>query len=93
MKIDEFDRPSFDSNILARLENTEDSFVERKEQVQPTRLRRTAVAFANSLREGHEGVIFFGVRDNGHVLPPGAFVFKAAEKKARDALREERRRA
>lgn len=88
MRIDEFDRPSFHTEILARLRDAEDSFVERKESCQPTKIRRTAVAFANSLADSKEGVIFVGVRDDGAPLPPGAFMAKPAEEKARQALGE-----
>jgi len=88
MRLDEFDRPSFDSQVLARLRDSEDSFVERKESVQTTKIRRTAVAFANSLPSGREGVIFVGVRDSGEPLPPGQFQVKPAEEKARNALGE-----
>ncbi len=88
MRLDEFDRPSFDSQVLARLRDSEDSFVERKESAQTTKIRRTAVAFANSLPSGREGVIFVGVRDSGEPLPPGLFQVKPAEEKARNALGE-----
>jgi hypothetical protein len=64
MCIDEFDPPSFDAEVVARLRDAEDSFVERKEPCQPTRIERTAVAFANSVAEGREGVIFISVRDS-----------------------------
>src|SRR6266571_8938987 len=88
MRIDEFDRPSFESDVLARLRDAEDSFVERKESCQPTKIKRTAVAFANSLPQGRDGVIFVGVCDNGDPLPPGDFKVKPAEEKARQALGE-----
>lgn len=54
--------------LISRLKNEEDNFVERK-PANPKRgdIRKTVVAFANSLSEGRTGVLFIGVRDDGRI--------------------------
>jgi len=55
-------------NLLVRLRAPEDGFVERKlEGLKPADLRRTLVAFANSVPEGREAVLFIGVSDHGEI--------------------------
>jgi len=55
-------------DILQRLDNPEDGFVERKlEGVSSEDIRKTLVAFANSVREGEEGILFIGVSDVGEL--------------------------
>ena len=54
--------------LLARLRDSEDNFVERKpDGVGRHDIRRTLVAFANSVPEGREGTLFLGVRDEGEI--------------------------
>ncbi len=56
------------TELFACLSNHEDAFVERKlEGIKPSDLRNTLVAFANSVPEGREAVLFIGVRDNGEI--------------------------
>jgi len=54
--------------LISRLKNEEDNFVERK-PANPKRrdIRKTIVAFANSLPEGRTGVLFIGIRDDGRI--------------------------
>ncbi len=55
--------------LLSRLYNHEDGFVERKpENCNDRELRKEFVAFANSVPEGSYGVIFLGVADSGEPL-------------------------
>ena len=55
-------------DILQRLDNPEDGFVERKlEGVSSEDTRKTLVAFANLVREGEEGILFIGVSDVGEL--------------------------
>lgn len=56
------------TELLDRLRNDEDSLVERKsEGVNRAELRRTLVAFANSVPDGRSAVLFIGVRDDGSI--------------------------
>lgn len=58
--------------ILQRLKDHEDSFVERKSRgVAARELRKTIVAFANSVPEGCTAVLFIGVHDNGTIFGAG----------------------
>jgi len=52
-------------DLLDRLRDHEDSFVERK--LEGADLKRTIVAFANSLPTGREAVIYVGVGDDGQI--------------------------
>jgi hypothetical protein len=55
--------------LLERLSNGEDGLVERKPQtVKNEELRRTVVAFANTVRDGETAVLFIGVSNTGNVL-------------------------
>ncbi len=54
--------------LLRRLSNREDNFTERKSDgAKPAELRRTLVAFANSVPEGQTAILFLGVRDDGQL--------------------------
>lgn len=55
-----------DNDLLSRLGNAEDNFVERK-PANPNRddIRKTVVAFANSVPEGRTAVLFVGIRNDG----------------------------
>jgi Schlafen, AlbA_2 len=56
------------NDLVRRLSNVEDSFTERKlEGARPEELRRTLVAFANSLHEGRTAVLFIGVTENAEL--------------------------
>lgn len=54
--------------LIGRLDNHEDNFVERKPG-NPNRddIRRTVVAFANTVPEGRTGILFIGIRNDGSV--------------------------
>jgi schlafen family protein len=57
------------THVRDRLVSLEDGFTERKlEGVRPAELRRTLVAFANSVPEGRTAVLFIGVADDGKVV-------------------------
>jgi len=54
--------------LRALLKNAEDGFTERKpEAVKRGEIRQTVVAFANSVPEGREAVLFIGVLDGGGI--------------------------
>jgi Schlafen, AlbA_2 len=59
-----------DEELLSRLGNTEDSFVERKRFSDDRQWTRTAVAFANSCPIGYPGILFIGVYDTGLLETP-----------------------
>lgn len=54
-----------DADIIARLTNFEDAFVERKSTGDTKDLLKTAVAFANSTPMGYPAILFHGVTDKG----------------------------
>ena len=54
-----------DQDLIARLRNFEDNFVERKSAGDSRDWLKTLVAFANSTPIGYPAVLFIGVRDNG----------------------------
>ena len=55
-------------SLISLLTQPESAFLERKLQtVNPRIIRRTVVAFANSLTAGEEAVLFIGVRDDGSI--------------------------
>lgn len=56
--------------LIKRLSDHEDNFVERK-PANPNRddIRKTVVAFANSVPEGRDAVLFIGVRKDGQLDP------------------------
>jgi hypothetical protein len=56
-----------DDDILSRLSNLEDSFVERKTEGDSGDWLKTVVAFANSLPLGYPAILFIGVRNDGTV--------------------------
>jgi Putative DNA-binding domain len=54
--------------LLKILDRSEDNFVERKPaRANAKEIRQTLVAFANSVPEGREAVLFIGVHDNGSI--------------------------
>jgi Putative DNA-binding domain len=56
-----------DAELVARLTQTEDSFVERKSQTDKSGWLRTTVAFANSTPIGLPSVLLIGVSDDGQI--------------------------
>jgi schlafen family protein len=54
-------------DIISRLRDCEDGFTERKTEgaANPSELRKTLVAFANSVPEGKTSILFLGVSDDG----------------------------
>jgi len=54
-------------DVISRLRDFEDGFTERKTEgaANPSELRKTLVAFANSVPEGKTSILFLGVSDNG----------------------------
>jgi predicted HTH transcriptional regulator len=59
-----------DAELLARLTNTEDNFVERKRFSDDREWLRTVVGFANSTPVGFPGTLFIGTYDDGRVETP-----------------------
>lgn len=58
-----------DDQLLKRLSDHEDNFVERKpENVNSREIRRTLSAFANTLSPGNEAILFVGVGDDGSII-------------------------
>lgn len=59
--------------LLKKINDHEDNFVERKsEAVSPSELRQTVGAFANSVPEAREAVLFIGIHDKtGEVIGVG----------------------
>jgi hypothetical protein len=56
-----------DDDVLLRLGDTEDSFVERKTQNDLKDCLKTTVAFANSTPIGYPAIMFVGVKNSGEV--------------------------
>lgn len=58
-----------DEEIKKRLSDLEDGWTERKlENVNKADIRKAVVAFANSVPEGEEAVLFIGVADDGTAI-------------------------
>ena len=69
--------------LISRLHNLEDSFTERKtDAASRSELRKTLVAFANSVPEGRTAAFFIGVSDGGELLG-----VKSPDKKQKDIRR------
>ena len=61
-----------EEKLRERLMNSEDRFTERKSQgVSTEDICKTLVAFANSLPDGQEGVLFIGISDKGDLTGVG----------------------
>jgi predicted HTH transcriptional regulator len=56
-----------DQDLLARMKNFEDHFVERKTCGDSRDWLKTVVAFANSAPIGYPCILYIGVRDNGEI--------------------------
>lgn len=59
-----------DADLLARLKNFEDHFVERKTSGDKKDWLKTVVAFANSAPNGYPCVLYLGVKDSGEIETP-----------------------
>jgi hypothetical protein len=60
-----------DADLIARLKNSEDHFVERKTSGDRKRdWLKTVVAFANSAPDGYPCVLYLGVKDSGEIETP-----------------------
>lgn len=58
-----------DDQLRARLYDKEDGWTERKSKgVSRQDLARTIIAFANSLSDGSQGVLFIGIRDSDGIV-------------------------
>jgi len=58
-----------DEELQRRLNNHEDNWTERKLENEPrARIRKTLVAFANSVPSGESAILFIGVQDDGTPL-------------------------
>jgi predicted HTH transcriptional regulator len=57
--------PLSDQDLVSRLKNFEDNFVERKTSGDSRDWVKTVVAFANSTPIGYPAILFIGVRDDG----------------------------
>lgn len=55
------------TDLLLRLTNFEDHFVERKTHGDSKDWLKTVVGFANSVPIGYPAVLFIGIRDNGEI--------------------------
>ena len=56
-----------DGDILSRLSNLEDSFVERKTEGDSGDWLKTVIGFANSVPIGYPALMFIGVKDDGTI--------------------------
>jgi predicted HTH transcriptional regulator len=68
-----------DEDILIRLRNTEDNFVERKSSGDSKDWLPATVAFANSVPVGYPAILFIGVKDDG--TPEGNCNLESLQKK------------
>jgi hypothetical protein len=75
-----------DDDILSRLTNFEDAFVERKSTGDTRDLLKTAVAFANSTPIGYPAILFYGVTDKG--VPEGKANLDSLQKTISEKLSE-----
>jgi hypothetical protein len=73
-----------DVDILSRLTNFEDAFVERKSTNDSKDVLKTAVAFANSTPIGYPAILFYGVTDKGE--PEGKANLDSLQKTISDKL-------
>jgi hypothetical protein len=73
--------------LLAKLNAPEDGFIERKSNgIKPSDLLKAMAAFANSLPDGRQGVIFIGIGDRGSI--EGCESPDAVQKRVREAGNE-----
>ena len=57
-----------DEELMRRLFDSEDGWTERKQANQTDEIRKTLVAFANSLPDGEQAVLYIGMNDSGKVI-------------------------
>lgn len=73
--------------LLKRLSDHEDNFIERKsEGIKSNELRKTVVAFANSVPDDKTAVLFIGVGDNGEIV--GVMNTDSLQKKIKEYLQD-----
>ena len=53
------------SALIARLNQSEDPWTERKQSLDERDVRKTVVAFANTVGEGETAVLFIGATNDG----------------------------
>ena len=76
-----------DDELLLRLRDSEDNFVERKTANDKGGWLKTAVAFANSVPIGYPSVLFVGVSDKGEVQLPPDTNLESLQKTVSDSLK------
>ena len=76
-----------DAELLARLRDTEDNFVERKTRNDKKDWLPAAVAFANSVPYDYPAILFIGVKDDG-TLEGGDCNFESLQKSLNKELSE-----
>jgi Putative DNA-binding domain len=59
-----------DDDLLRRMRNFEDHFVERKTANDTKDILKTIVAFANSAPVGFPAILYMGVKDSGEIETP-----------------------
>ena len=69
-----------EADLLARMRNFEDHFVERKVVKDDKDWKKTAVAFANSAPVGLPAILYIGVRDDGTIEVPQKNLDEAQKK-------------
>jgi Putative DNA-binding domain len=79
--IDEAPVAVTESDLLSKISDTENNFIERKTVNDTNGWLKTAVAFANSCPVGQPGILYVGVDDNGMVQKHAAsFNFENLQK-------------
>jgi hypothetical protein len=73
--------------LKARLSSSETQWVERKESFDERKVRKTLVAFANSVRDGESAVLFIGAADKSG-LHPGVKDADEIQGKVRELARD-----
>jgi hypothetical protein len=69
-----------EAELLIRMHNSEDHFVERKTSSDVNDCLKTIVAFANSTPLGSYSVVFVGVENSGEIEPPKSDLEKLQKK-------------
>ncbi|MGO9011344.1 MAG: helix-turn-helix domain-containing protein [Bryobacteraceae bacterium] len=77
-----------DGDLLNRLKNCEDAFVERKTAADSKDWLKTVVAFANSTPIGFPAVLFIGARDDG-TIEDATTGFDSLQKKFNRTIQEQ----
>lgn len=70
-----------EAELLSKIRDTENNFIERKTAKNSDGWLKTAVAFANSCPVGQPGILYVGVNNNGEVeAQPADFDFEKLQK-------------